>query len=110
MVAASAVVEKCPRAGGNSLVSSANTAYPAHPDDVQRFCRYLTEVCDSTTSAEVVEAYVQGLVQLPGWLTGLPGGRPRGCSLAGAGQHRAAGLLCFPNRAGVQEVSASSLC
>ncbi|MGA9312933.1 MAG: hypothetical protein WBV74_21565 [Pseudonocardiaceae bacterium] len=40
----------------------------------------------------------------------LPGRRPRGCSLAGAWQHRATGLLCFPDRAGAQEVSASSLC
>ena len=32
------VVEKREQAGGNSLVSSANTVYPARPDDVQRFC------------------------------------------------------------------------
>jgi succinate dehydrogenase/fumarate reductase flavoprotein subunit len=61
------VVEKCAQAGGNSLVSSANTVYPAHPDDVQRFCRYLTEVCAGTTPAEVIETYVHGLVQLPAW-------------------------------------------
>lgn len=65
------VVEKCAQAGGNSLVSSANTVYPACPDDVQRFCRYLTEVCDGTTPAEVIEAYVQGLVQLPAWLESM---------------------------------------
>jgi succinate dehydrogenase/fumarate reductase flavoprotein subunit len=59
------VVEKREQAGGNSLVSSANTVYPARPDDVQRFCRYLTEVRDGTTPAEVIEAYVHGLVQLP---------------------------------------------
>jgi succinate dehydrogenase/fumarate reductase flavoprotein subunit len=67
------VVEKCAQAGGNSLVSSANTVYPAHPDDVQRFCRYLTEVCAGTTPAEVIETYVHGLVQLPAWLAGMGG-------------------------------------
>lgn len=67
------MVEKCAQPGGNSLVSSANTVYPEHPDDVERFCRYLTEVCDGTTPAEVIEAYVQGLVELPAWLEGMGG-------------------------------------
>ena len=67
------VVEKCPQPGGNSLVSSANTIYPEHPDDVERFSRYLTEVCDGTTPAEVIEAYVQGLVELPAWLESMGG-------------------------------------
>ena len=62
------VVEKCPQPGDNSLVSSANTVYPQRPDDVERFARYLTEVCDGTTPAEVIEAYVQGLLELPAWL------------------------------------------
>ncbi|MGH3609027.1 MAG: hypothetical protein ACRDRD_13185, partial [Pseudonocardiaceae bacterium] len=43
-----------------TAATAANTAYPAHPDDVQRFCRYLTEVCDGTTSAEVVEPTSKG--------------------------------------------------
>lgn len=67
------VVEKCAQPGGNSLVSSANTVYPAHPDDVERFGRYLTEVCDGTTPAEVIEAYVKGLVALPAWLESMGG-------------------------------------
>lgn len=67
------VVEKCAQPGGSSLVSSANTVYPEHQDDVQRFSRYLTEVCDGTTPAEVIEAYVQGLVELPAWLESMGG-------------------------------------
>lgn len=67
------VVEKCAQPGGNSLVSSANTVYPEHPDDVERFCRYLIEVCAGTTPAEVIEAYVEGLVELPAWLEGMGG-------------------------------------
>jgi succinate dehydrogenase/fumarate reductase flavoprotein subunit len=67
------VVEKCAQPGGNSLVSSANTVYPERPEDVDRFCRYLTEVCDGTTPAEVIEAYVLGLVELPAWLAGMGG-------------------------------------
>lgn len=67
------VVEKCAQPGGNSLVSSANSVYPKHSDDVERFCRYLIEVCDEATPAEVIEAYVQGLVELPAWLEDMGG-------------------------------------
>lgn len=67
------LVEKGPEPGGNSLVSSANTVYPKRPEDVERFSRYLAEVCDGTTPADVVEAYVRGLVQLPAWLESMGG-------------------------------------
>ncbi len=67
------VVEKCPQPGGNSLVSSANTVYPENPTDVARFTRYLIEVCEGTTPAEVIETYVRGLLELPGWLAAMGG-------------------------------------
>lgn len=67
------VVEKCPQPGGNSLVSSANTVYPQNPVDVARFSRYLIEVCEGTTPAEVIETYVQGLLEIPGWLAAMGG-------------------------------------
>ena len=67
------VVEKCPQPGGNSLVSSANTVYPQNPADVGRFTRYLIEVCEGTTPAELIETYVRGLLELPGWLAALGG-------------------------------------
>ena len=67
------VVEKCSHSGGNSLVSSANTVYPQTSADVGRFTRYLMEVCEGTTPAEVIETYVRGLLELPGWLAGMGG-------------------------------------
>jgi succinate dehydrogenase/fumarate reductase flavoprotein subunit len=67
------VVEKCPQPGGNSLVSSANTVYPQNPADVARFTRYLIEVCEGTTPAEVIETYVRGLLEIPGWLAAMGG-------------------------------------
>lgn len=68
------VVEKCAQPGGNSLVSSANTIYPQDSADAAAFARYLIEVCESTTPAEVIETYVQGLLDLPRWLTAMGGG------------------------------------
>lgn len=67
------VLEKCPQPGGNSLVSSANTVYPRNPADVARFIRYLIEVCEGTTPAEVIETYVRGLLKIPGWLAAMGG-------------------------------------
>jgi succinate dehydrogenase/fumarate reductase flavoprotein subunit len=67
------VVEKCPQPGGNSLVSSANTVYPHTPADAQRFTRYLIEVCAGTTPSELIDTYVAGLLELPGWLAAMGG-------------------------------------
>ncbi|MCA1709395.1 MAG: FAD-binding protein, partial [Actinobacteria bacterium] len=67
------VVEKCPQPGGNSLVSSANTVYPHTPADAARFTQYLIEVCEGTTPTELIDTYVAGLLELPGWLTAMGG-------------------------------------
>jgi succinate dehydrogenase/fumarate reductase flavoprotein subunit len=67
------VVEKCAQPGGNSLVSSANTVYPATPADAPRLTRYLIEVSDGSTPAELIDTYVQGLLQLPAWLARMGG-------------------------------------
>jgi hypothetical protein len=48
------VVEKCAQPGGNSLVS-ANTVYPATSAEAPRLTRYLIEVSDGSTPAELID-------------------------------------------------------
>lgn len=67
------VVEKCLQPGGNSLVSSANTVYPQTSADAAQFTRYLIEVGAGTTPAALIETYVAGLLELPGWLAAMGG-------------------------------------
>jgi succinate dehydrogenase/fumarate reductase flavoprotein subunit len=67
------VVEKLPQPGGNSLVSSANTIYPPTPADATPLARYLVEVCEGTTPADLIDTYVAGLLELPGWLASMGG-------------------------------------
>lgn len=67
------ILEKMPRAGGNSLVSSANMVFPQNPALADKFADYLNEVNFGTTERELVDTFVEGLLENPAWLESLGG-------------------------------------
>lgn len=67
------ILEKMPRAGGNSLVSSANMVFPQNPALADKFADYLNEVNFGTTERELVDTFVEELLENPAWLESLGG-------------------------------------
>ncbi|WP_414586591.1 FAD-binding protein [Scytonema sp. PCC 10023] len=67
------ILEKMPRGGGNSYVSSANMVFPKNTADADKFADYLNEVNFGTTERELVDTFVQGLLENPAWLESLGG-------------------------------------
>ncbi|KAJ9628632.1 hypothetical protein H2203_002534 [Taxawa tesnikishii (nom. ined.)] len=72
------IVEKAEHGGGNSFVSSANMTVPTdlqkkNKSDGARFARYLEEISQGTTPPKVIDAFVEGLYEMPDWLKQLGG-------------------------------------
>ncbi|KAK5120842.1 hypothetical protein LTR85_005909 [Meristemomyces frigidus] len=72
------ILEKHTEAGGNSFVSSANMTMPTDfhkktKSDGRQFAAYLEEVSQDTTPKKVIDAFVEGLYELPSWLEVLGG-------------------------------------
>lgn len=67
------ILEKMQQPGGNSLVSSANMVFPQNTAVADKFADYLNEVNFGTTERELVDTFVQGLLENPAWLESLGG-------------------------------------
>ncbi|QDE93948.1 hypothetical protein BHS06_04140 [Myxococcus xanthus] len=67
------IIEKMAQPGGNSLVSSAMMIYPVDPAQAEQFATYLHEVTYGTTPRELVDTFVQGLLENPAWFESLGG-------------------------------------
>ncbi|MGB3205507.1 MAG: FAD-binding protein [Crinalium sp.] len=67
------ILEKMSHGGGNSYVSSANMVFPKDPADADKFANYLNEVNFGTTEPEIVDTFVNGLLENPAWLESLGG-------------------------------------
>lgn len=67
------ILEKMPQPGGNSYVSSANMIFPQTTADASKFADYLNEVNFGTTERELVETFIEGLLENPAWLESLGG-------------------------------------
>ncbi|KAF2104485.1 fumarate reductase/succinate dehydrogenase flavo protein [Rhizodiscina lignyota] len=70
------IIDKADKAGGNSFVSSANMTMPTdfhkkQKSDGLQFSQYLGEVSQGTTPKRVIDAYVEGLYEIPSWLEEL---------------------------------------
>jgi peroxygenase len=72
------IIDKANKPGGNSFVSSANMTMPTdfhkrQKSDGTQFSRYLQEVSQNTTPKQVIDAYIEGLYEVPTWLQELGG-------------------------------------
>ena len=67
------LLEKADEPGGNSLVSSAMMIYPMQVEQRQQFVDYLHQVTHGTTPIELVQTFVDGLLQNPQWFKDLGG-------------------------------------
>lgn len=67
------ILEKQDQPGGNSLVSSAMMIYPSDPGQAEQFADYLHQVTYGTTARELVDTFVEGLLQNPDWFRSLGG-------------------------------------
>lgn len=65
------ILEKMPQPGGNSYVSSAMMIFPKNADDADKFANYLNEVNFGTTERELVDTFVNELLENPAWLESL---------------------------------------
>ena len=58
------LLEKMPYPGGNTGVSGGNMSFPKNPE---QFSQYLKTLCYGTTEPELVDVFVEGLMQNPEW-------------------------------------------
>ncbi len=67
------ILEKMPVPGGNTRMAAGMHELPRNKESVAKFTQYLKESCYGTSDPEVVEAYVEGLMQLPEWYKSIGG-------------------------------------
>jgi len=67
------LLEKSAEPTPNSRCSAGNQIYPKDPKDKEKFAAYLHAVCFDTVEREVVDAFVDGLLQNPDWYKQLGG-------------------------------------
>jgi len=63
------ILEKMSIPGGNSRVSSGGLSSLKDEKDAGKFAEYLKEVCFNTVEPEIVDTFIEGLVEYPSWLT-----------------------------------------
>ena len=64
------ILEKLPEPFGNTRVSAGNMAIPKNSE---KFAQYLKTICFRTTEPEIIDAFVQGLTEIPGWIREMGG-------------------------------------
>ena len=64
------ILEKMPTPGGNSRVSVANFSIPKNP---RKFADYLKQVSFDTVEDEIVDVFVEGVMENPDWIKRLGG-------------------------------------
>jgi succinate dehydrogenase/fumarate reductase flavoprotein subunit len=70
------ILEKTSEIGGDSRLSGGNMAIPKHSQDYGKFAEYLKDICYKTTEPPLIDAYANGLKEIPDWLSNM------GCKLA----------------------------
>ncbi len=61
------ILEKMRDAGGNSRVSGGNMVVPKDKQDYSKYAEYLKAATLGTTEPEIIDAYVNGLRDMPDW-------------------------------------------
>lgn len=61
------ILEKMSKPGGNTRVSAGQMVMPKYSQDSGRFAEYLKAICHNTTEPEIIDAFVEGLMELPDW-------------------------------------------
>ncbi len=62
------ILEKMSIPGGNSRVSAGGLCFPKYETDARQFAEYLKEVCFKTVESEIVDTFVEGLMEYSAWL------------------------------------------
>ncbi len=64
------ILEKMPAPGGNTAVSGGNLTIPREPE---KFAQYLKSITFGTTEPEIIDRFVEGLTEFPGWIKEMGG-------------------------------------
>jgi len=67
------IIEKMDTPGGNTRMAAGMHELPSNSEGVAKFTEYLKASCFNTSDPELVDAYVNGLMQLPEWYKSIGG-------------------------------------
>lgn len=96
------LLEKMPYLGGNTGVAGGNMSFPK---DSGKFSQYLKTLCFETTEPELIDTFVEGLMQNPDWFKQM-GAELRRFAVPPASYSTFIPDITFPGVSGAEDITA----